>query len=98
MTHSDFVLGQLKRLRKARKQTQATVAARAGIPRETYSRAESGTADAALSTIAAMAQALDAELLVVPRALRFELEQFIASGGRYYAAPPGVVAPKSRVR
>jgi len=98
MAHTHAVLEQLKRLRKTRKQTQAALASRIGILRGTYSRAESGAADASLSTIAAMANALDAELVVVPRAQMRDVELVMQTNGRYLVVPPGVSAPLSRVR
>jgi len=60
----------LRRLRKAKRLTQATVAARAGVTREYINKIEAGRYDPPLSTINALAMALKvkpAELLAEPQ-------------------------------
>lgn len=60
-------------------------------------KAESGTTDPRLSTLQVMARALGMELMLVPAALRPELERFIQSGGRMLGQQAGVGAPASIV-
>jgi transcriptional regulator with XRE-family HTH domain len=87
----------LAQLRKAAKLTQAQLAQRTGLSRETVSKVESSVVDPQLSTLLEMARGLDLEMLFVPRALRAELDAFVASGGRVLEQPPGVDAPPSVV-
>jgi len=94
---TDTVSAQLKKIRKQRKLTQAMVALRAGLSRVAYSNIETRRTDPSLASVSAICDALGLDLLVVPKALRSELDMFIASGGRYVDRPPGLVAPKSRV-
>jgi len=62
----------------------------------TISRIESGH-DPRLATFYEMARALNMEMVLVPRHLHKEVEQFIQSGGRVLGQPPGVGAPLSLV-
>lgn len=87
----------IAQLRKAAKLTQAQLAQRTGLSRETVSKVESGVVDPQLSTLLEIARGLDLELLFVPRAIRAELDAFVASGGRALALPPGIDAPPSVV-
>jgi len=57
--------GELFELRKARRMTQRELAARSGIQQAEISRLEAGSSNPTLSTIAALAFALDAELSLV---------------------------------
>lgn len=88
---------QIKSLRLAKKLSQAEVATKAGLMRQAYVRTENAAVDMRLSTLESICYGLDAELLLVPKALRLEVLQFIQSGGRYLELPPGVEAPKSIV-
>ncbi|NLC35001.1 MAG: helix-turn-helix transcriptional regulator [Alcaligenaceae bacterium] len=94
MSHlmSDFA-----RLRLARGMTQADLAEGAGLSRMAVQKAESGATDPRLSTLQVMARAMGMELMLVPSALRQDLEQFVQSGGRALAQQTGVDAPASVV-
>lgn len=77
--------------------TQAELADRAGLSRMTVQKMESGTLDPRLSTLLEMARALGLEPMLVPAALRQEVESFLRSGGKYLAQPSGISAPPSIV-
>jgi len=91
------LLKTLERARTAQGLTQADLGARTGVARKTVVRIESGETDPRLSTIEALARVLEMELVMVPKALRHELEAFIQSGGRALAQPVGADAPRSVV-
>ena len=85
----------LAETRKARRMTQAELAAQAGLSRMAVQRTETGDVDPRFSTLAEMARVLGMDLIAVPSALRPALESFIQSGGRFLAQPPGADAPPS---
>lgn len=86
----------LENTRKATSLTQDELAQRAGVSRMTVSRIEAGM-DPRLSTLQELARAMGMELMLVPRALRPEVEDFVRSGGRLLGQPAGAGAPKSVV-
>lgn len=92
------LLAQLVAIRRAAKLTQADIAQKSGLARVTLSKIETGAADPQLSTVEEYARSLDLDLVLVPKALRIELEVFIRSGGKALAQPPGASAPKSIVQ
>ncbi|MFT7773256.1 helix-turn-helix transcriptional regulator [Roseateles sp.] len=94
MTHIEK---DLAALRRALGLTQGELAHKAGVTRETVSKVETGAVDPQLSTLVELARAMDLEFMVVPRALRTELEAFVRAGGRWLGQPPGVDAPPSVV-
>lgn len=83
--------------RKARGWSQARLAERTMLSRTTVQKAETGIANPRLSTLESMARAMEMEFMVVPSALREELEMFIRAGGKWLGHPPGVSAPLSIV-
>jgi len=87
----------LAQARRAGGMTQADLAEKAGLSRMAVQKAESGATDPRLSTLLVMARAMGMELMLVPAALRTDLEQFVQSGGRIVGQPPGVGAPLSVV-
>uniref|UniRef100_UPI003340DBD1 helix-turn-helix transcriptional regulator n=1 Tax=Castellaniella defragrans TaxID=75697 RepID=UPI003340DBD1 len=91
------LLGNLAAARRGLGLNQAQLADRAGLSRMAVQKAESGMTDPRLSTLEVMARALGMELMLVPAAIRPDLEQFIQSGGRVLGQPPGVGAPGSVV-
>ncbi|AEG94030.1 helix-turn-helix transcriptional regulator [Ramlibacter tataouinensis] len=96
MLHSTSIVQQLESTRKAAQLTQAELAERSGVNRMTVGRVEAGL-DPRLSTVEELARALGMEIILVPKALRPEVENFVRSGGKLVAQPPGVGAPKSIV-
>lgn len=86
----------MENTRKAASLTQDELAQRAGVSRMTVSRIEAGM-DPRLSTLQELARAMGMELMLVPRALRPEVEGFLRSGGRMLGQPAGAGAPKSLV-
>lgn len=90
------VLNDLEAARKAAGFTQAALAERSGVNRMTVGRLEAGL-DPRLSTLQALARCLGLELMLVPKALRPALEDFVSAGGRLVAQPAGVGAPRSVV-
>ena len=92
------LIQQLEAMRKAAKLSQDDLATRAGLSRMTVQRAEADQIDPRLSSVLAIAKTLNAELVLVPTALRDELESFVRSGGRFLGQPPGAGAPLSIVQ
>ena len=91
------LLDELGRARRSAGLTQDELASRAGLSRLTVHRIEHGGIDPRLSTLQEVARALGLELLLVPAALRPELESFVRAGGRFLAQPEGASAPRSIV-
>lgn len=87
----------LRDARRAAGLQQEELARRAGVSRMTVQRLEAGTIDPRVSTVLVLARALGLELLLVPAALRTEVEGFVQSGGRVLGQPSGVAAPPSIV-
>ncbi|MBB5547467.1 transcriptional regulator [Paraburkholderia fungorum] len=81
--------------RKSMKLRQEDLAARTGFSVPTVQRALSGVIDPRLSTVEEIARGVGMDLVLVPTELRPALENFIRSGGRYLAQPPGTDAPPS---
>lgn len=96
MPDSTSIVQELENTRKASRLTQAELAQRSGVNRMTVGRIESGL-DPRLSTVQELARAMGMDIMLVPKALRPEIEGFVRSGGRLIAQPPGVGAPKSIV-
>jgi DNA-binding XRE family transcriptional regulator len=90
-----FLIQELEAARKAAALNQAELASSAGLSRMTVQRTEAGQIDPRLSSVLAMAKTLGLDLMLVPTALRPELESFVRSGGRFLGQPPGSGAPLS---
>lgn len=86
----------LETARKSFPLTQSELAQRSGVNRMTVGRIEAGF-DPRLSTLQELARAMGLELMLVPRALRSEVEGYLRSGGRLVAQTVGAGAPKSVV-
>ena len=95
MTHS--LITTLAEVRKARRITQADLAAQAGLSRMAVQRTETGDVDPRFSTLAEMARVLGMDIIAVPSSLRPSLQAFIQSGGKFLGQPEGVDAPPSVV-
>lgn len=91
------LITSLRRTRRAHGMTQADLAEKAGLSRMAVQKVESGATDPRISTLQVMARAMGMELMLVPTAIRQDLEQFVQSGGRVLGQPPGVGAPASVV-
>lgn len=91
------ILIELQDARKASALTHETLAQRAGVSRMTVQRIEAGKIDPRLSTLLVLARSLGLDFMLVPKALRPELENFVQSGGRFLGQPSGVGAPPSLV-
>ena len=89
------LLKEYAQVRQDQKLSQAAVAERAGLSRMAVQKMESGASDPRLSTLIVLARALGMELMLVPSALRQDLEAFARSGGRTLGQPAGVDAPAS---
>ena len=89
------VTRELEAARKAAGLSQEELADRAGLSRMTVQRTESGQIDPRVSSLLVMAQALGLDLMLVPLALRPELEAFVRSGGRFLGQATGAGAPPS---
>lgn len=96
MLSTTIISNALEEARRAAGLTQAELADRSGVNRMTVSRIESGE-DPRFSTLQELARAMGMGLMLVPEALRPEIEGFIQSGGKLIAQPPGVGAPRSVV-
>ncbi|WP_449393060.1 helix-turn-helix domain-containing protein [Eoetvoesiella caeni] len=89
------LLAEFARARRDRKLSQAELAQKAGLSRMAVQKLEAGNSDARLSTLVVLAKAMGMELMLVPTALRHDLEAFARSGGRALGQPVGVDAPAS---
>ena len=87
----------LREARRAARLSQGELAARAGLSRMTVQKIEAGAIDPRLSTLAVLMRALGLSLVPVPAELESAVEEFLRSGGRLVAQPPGVGAPPSIV-
>ena len=90
-----FLIQELEAARKAHDMSQEQLALGAGLSRMTVQRTEAGQIDPRLSSITAIAKTLGMEVMLVPTALRPELESFVRSGGRFLGQPAGSGAPLS---
>lgn len=90
-----FLIEELEAARKAADLSQEQLATRSGLSRMTVQRTEAGHIDPRLSSVAAIAKTLGMDLMLVPTALRPELESFVRSGGRFLGQPAGSGAPLS---
>ena len=63
----------------------------------TVQRTETGKIAPRLSTVLVLARALGMDLMLVPKSLRPDLENFVRSGGRFLGQPSGIAAPPSLV-
>ncbi|HEY8025218.1 MAG TPA: helix-turn-helix transcriptional regulator [Burkholderiaceae bacterium] len=91
------IIQSLIKAREARGWTQTKLSEAAGVSRMTLSRIESGRFDPRLSSLQVIARAMGLEIMVVPAALRQELEGFVQSGGKLLGQAPGAEAPESIV-
>jgi DNA-binding XRE family transcriptional regulator len=91
------LLEQLKNARKASRLTHDLLAQKAGVSRMTVQRIEADKIDPRLSTVLVLARALGMDVMLVPKPLRRELENFVRSGGKFLGQPPGIGAPLSVV-
>jgi DNA-binding XRE family transcriptional regulator len=91
------IVDELQHARKAAGLTHDMLALRAGVSRMTVQRTEAGKIDPRLSTLLVLARALGMDLMLVPKALRADLEDFVRSGGRFLGQPSGIGAPPSLV-
>jgi len=91
------IVEDLVSARKARGWTQAQLAERTMLSRATVQKVETDKTDPHFSTLYEMSRAMGMELMVVPSALREELEMFVRAGGKWLGHPPGVSAPLSIV-
>jgi transcriptional regulator with XRE-family HTH domain len=89
------IVEELEQARKSASLTQDALAERAGLSRMTVQRTESGQIDPRVSSVMEMARALGMDVMLVPSALRPELESFVRSGGRFLGQPAGAGAPPS---
>ena len=90
-----FLIQELEAARKANDMSQEQLAQSAGLSRMTVQRTEAGQIDPRLSSVAAIAKTLGMDVMLVPTALRPELESFVRSGGRFLGQPAGSGAPLS---
>lgn len=91
------ILDELRNSRKAAGLTHDMLAQRAGVSRMTVQRTEAGKIDPRLSTLLVLARTLGLDLMLVPKSLRPDLEDFVRSGGRFLGQASGIGAPPSLV-
>ncbi|WP_370663728.1 helix-turn-helix domain-containing protein [Massilia brevitalea] len=91
------ILDEIQNARKASSLTHEMLAQRAGLSRMTVQRTEAGKIDPRLSTLLVLARTLGMDLMLVPKALRPDLEDFVRSGGRFLGQPSGIGAPPSLI-
>src|SRR5690349_5965727 len=91
------ILSELRNARKSAGLTHDMLAQHAGVSRMSVQRTEAGKIDPRLSTLLELARSLGLDLMLVPKALRPELEDFVRSGGRFLGQASGIGAPLSLV-
>jgi DNA-binding XRE family transcriptional regulator len=91
------IVAELVRARIAAGLTQDTLATQAGISRMTLQRMEAGKNDPRLSTLLVLARTLGMDMMMVPKDLRPDLENFVQAGGRFLGQSSGIGAPPSLV-
>jgi transcriptional regulator with XRE-family HTH domain len=91
------LLTEYAKARLARHLSQAELAEKSGLSRMAVQKMEAGASDPRLSTLQVLARAMGMELMLVPSALKPDLQAFARSGGRALGQPAGVVAPGSVV-
>jgi DNA-binding XRE family transcriptional regulator len=91
------IMDELQQARKSSGLTHELLAQRAGLSRMTVQRTEAGKIDPRLSTLLVLARTLGLDLMLVPKSLRPDLEDFVRSGGRFLGQPAGIGAPPSLV-
>jgi transcriptional regulator with XRE-family HTH domain len=96
MTASQELAAQITQLRKAAGLSMEALAAQAGVSRMTVQRIEAG-ADVRLQTLQDLLRVLGLELMLVPSALRPELQSFLRGQGKLIGQPVGAEAPPSAV-
>ena len=88
---------QLRTIREDQGLSQAALAERTGLNRNTASGAE-GSKDPRLSTVETLLDELGYKLVIVPRRFVSEVASFIVNDGRHMSLPAGVSAPKSALQ
>ena len=91
------ILDELQNARTAAGLTHQMLAEHAGVSRMTVQRTEARKIDPRLSTLLVLARTLGMDLMLVPKSLRPDLEDFVRSGGRFLGQPSGIGAPPSLV-
>ena len=91
------ISAELRAARRAAGLNQDDLATRAGLSRKTVNRLETGAIDPRLSTLEVATRALGMEIMLVPSAIRADIEAFVQSGGKLLGQPVGVDAPASIV-
>lgn len=89
------VVDELKLARVSLGLTQSILAEKAGVSRMSIQKIESHNTDPRIETLQEIARALGMEIMLVPSALREELENFVRSSGKIIAQPAGIAAPLS---
>ena len=91
------IIQELASARQAARLSQEELAKKGTLSRMTVQRTEAGTIDPRLSTLTTMARSLGMDLMLVPSALRSDLENFVRAGGKFLGQPVSVDAPPSIV-
>jgi predicted transcriptional regulator len=91
------IVTELQAARRAAGLNQDKLSTRSGLSRKTVNRLEIGAIDPRLSTLEVIARALGMEIMLVPSAIRADIEAFVQSGGKVLGQPVGVDAPASIV-
>ncbi len=79
---TDYIIETLKTARETKAISQRELSARSGVPQAKISRLESGAVDLQLSTLIALARALDLEVELVPRKALPAVETIVRSTER----------------
>lgn len=87
---AEDVAAKLKAAREAKGLSQRALSNRSGVPQSHISKIEAGTVDLRISSLVAIANALDLELDLIPRAARPAVEAVIKGmSGRSRSGEPG---------
>ncbi|WP_026381951.1 helix-turn-helix domain-containing protein [Afifella pfennigii] len=81
MNENDEIIEALKKGRDAKGLSQRALSARTGVPQSHISKIETGSADLRVSSLIALARALDLELRLVPRRAIAAVDSVISQTG-----------------
>ncbi len=85
---TQYIAQQLKKSRENMGLSQRELSARAGVPQSHISKIESGNVDLRLSSLVAIARALELELALIPRKYVSAVNSIVGSAGSETSGQP----------
>ena len=85
---TQFISRQLKKTRESKGLSQRELSAMSGVPQSHISKIESGSVDLRLSSLVAIARALELELALIPRQYLTAVNAIVVSHNNHGKNPP----------